>query len=68
MRFLGNEMQDFFQNISKQRADLEAQSLDSSSTGDAVALITYVQSLKKKLKQGQEMVRPTLTNKHPTFV
>lgn len=49
-------MQKFFNDISKWRYDLEAQSIDSSNTGDTVALITYVQFLKKQIKSSQEQV------------
>lgn len=41
-------MQKFYADISKWRADLESQSIDSGTTADAVALITYVQFLKKQ--------------------
>lgn len=47
-------MQKFFADISKWRLDLESQSVDSSNTSETVALITYVQSLKKKIKTYQE--------------
>lgn len=49
-------MQKFFAEISKWRTDLEQQSVDASNTSDTVALITYVQSLKKQIKSGQERV------------
>lgn len=52
----GNEMQQFFGNISKWREELESQGVDSGTTTDAVALITYVQTLKKQTKVGQETV------------
>ncbi|KJH46392.1 ATPase family protein [Dictyocaulus viviparus] len=53
---VGNEMQQFFGNISKWRDELESQGVDSGTTTDAVALITYVQALKKQTKIGQETV------------
>ncbi|KAK5965130.1 hypothetical protein GCK32_004027, partial [Trichostrongylus colubriformis] len=53
---VGNEMQQFFGNISKWREELESQGVDSGTTTDAVALITYVQTLKKQTKVGQETV------------
>lgn len=56
LQILGNEMQTFYRNISKWRDELESQGLDSGSTSDAVALITYVQNLKKQTKQGQDAV------------
>lgn len=49
-------MQAFFGNISKWRGELESQNVDSGSTSDAVQLITYVQTLKKQTKSGQEHV------------
>lgn len=49
-------MQTFFGNISKWREELESQGVDSGTTSDAVALITYVQTLKKQTKVGQETV------------
>lgn len=52
----GLGMQKFFSEISKWRTDLEQQSVDASNTSDTVALITYVQSLKKQIKSGQESV------------
>ncbi|KAI1728166.1 dynein heavy chain and region d6 of dynein motor domain-containing protein [Ditylenchus destructor] len=45
---MGTIMQKFYADISKWRADLESQSIDSGTTADAVALITYVQFLKKQ--------------------
>ncbi|VDL72361.1 unnamed protein product [Nippostrongylus brasiliensis] len=53
---VGNEMHQFFGNISKWREELESQGVDSGTTTDAVALITYVQTLKKQTKVGQETV------------
>lgn len=49
-------MQSFFGDISKWRSELESMSVDSGSTSDAVALITYVQTLKKRVKAGQEQI------------
>lgn len=54
--FLGTEVQSFFGDISKYRTDLESQSVDSGNTSEAVALITYVQNLKKVVKTGQETI------------
>ena len=54
--FLGGEMQTFYENVSKWRTDLEQQSIDSGATSDAVALITYVQTLKRQAKEGKEVV------------
>lgn len=53
---LGNELQDFHSTVSKSRTDLESQSVEASSTSEAVAVITYVQSLKKKLKDWERRV------------
>lgn len=41
-------MKNFYAEISKWRPELENQSLDSSATSDAIALITAVQNLKKR--------------------
>ncbi|MFH4975707.1 hypothetical protein AB6A40_002416 [Gnathostoma spinigerum] len=53
---VGGEMQSFYSQISKWRAELEDQSVDAGSTSDAIQLITYVQQLKKKTKWCQEQV------------
>ena len=49
-------MTTFYKDISQSRTELEAQGVDSGTTSDAVALITYVQKLKKQAKSGQEAV------------
>jgi dynein heavy chain 1 len=46
---LGNEMNVFYSH-NKSRNDLEGQSVEASSTSEAVSVITFVQSLKRKLK------------------
>lgn len=53
---LGNELQDFHSTVSKSRSDLESQSVEASSTSEAVSVITYVQSLKRKLKDWERKV------------
>ena len=53
---LGNEMQDFYGQVSKSRTELEQQSIETSNTSEAVGFITYVQSLKKKLKSWEKQV------------
>ncbi|BHF62050.1 Cytoplasmic dynein 1 heavy chain 1 [Sparganum proliferum] len=53
---LGNEMQEFYSEVSKARNELEQRSVDSESTGDAVSTITYTQSLKRKMKQWDKQV------------
>ncbi|CAI4230233.1 unnamed protein product [Auanema sp. JU1783] len=53
---LGGEMQQFFGVVSKWREELESQTVDAGTTSDAVALITYVQTLKKQTKAGQDSV------------
>ena len=53
---LGNELQDFHSAVSKSRTDLESQSVEASSTSEAVGVITYVQSLKRKLKDWERRV------------
>ncbi|KOC68078.1 Dynein heavy chain, cytoplasmic [Habropoda laboriosa] len=53
---LGNEMSSFHSQISKSRSDLEQQSIEAASTSDAVGFITYVQSLKRKMKAWEKQV------------
>uniref|UniRef100_A0A0X3P013 Dynein heavy chain, cytoplasmic n=1 Tax=Schistocephalus solidus TaxID=70667 RepID=A0A0X3P013_SCHSO len=53
---LGNDMQEFYSEVSKARNELEQRSVDSESTGDAVSTITYTQSLKRKMKQWDKQV------------
>lgn len=47
---LGNRMREVHAEIGKARRDLEGQSLEASSTAQAVAFITIVQQCKKKVK------------------
>ncbi|CAB3376335.1 Hypothetical predicted protein [Cloeon dipterum] len=53
---LGNEMVEFHSEVSKSRSDLEQQSIESASTSDAVSFITYVQSLKRKMRSWEKLV------------
>ncbi|XP_034944602.1 dynein heavy chain, cytoplasmic isoform X1 [Chelonus insularis] len=53
---LGNEMASFHAQVSKSRSDLEQQSIEAASTTDAVGFITYVQSLKRKMKAWEKQV------------
>lgn len=53
---LSNEMSNLHADISKARADLEMQSIDSAETKDAVTFITYVQNLKNKSKEWEKQV------------
>ncbi|XP_043279701.1 dynein heavy chain, cytoplasmic isoform X3 [Venturia canescens] len=53
---LGNEMASFHSQVSKSRSDLEQQSIEAASTTDAVGFITYVQSLKRKMKAWEKQV------------
>lgn len=53
---LGNELQDFHSHVSKSRTDLESQSVEAASTSEAVGVITYVQSLKRRLKDWEKKV------------
>ncbi|KAJ3411544.1 hypothetical protein HDV05_002063 [Chytridiales sp. JEL 0842] len=46
---LGAAMKEFFHIVSKARTDLERQSLDSSSTAEALTFITFVQDIRKKI-------------------
>uniref|UniRef100_A0A1A8G9X4 Cytoplasmic dynein 1 heavy chain 1 n=2 Tax=Nothobranchius TaxID=28779 RepID=A0A1A8G9X4_9TELE len=55
-QMLGQNMQDFHAQISKSRQDLEQHSVDTASTSDAVEFITYVQTLKRKIKQFEKNV------------
>ncbi|XP_037072682.1 LOW QUALITY PROTEIN: dynein heavy chain, cytoplasmic-like [Pollicipes pollicipes] len=53
---LGNQMTKFHATVSKSRNDMELQSIDAASTSDAVTFITYVQSLKRQMKQWEKEV------------
>ncbi|KAL1512644.1 hypothetical protein ABEB36_002203 [Hypothenemus hampei] len=53
---LSNEMATFHTNVSKSRSDLELQSIEAASTSDAVTFITYVQQLKRSMKQWEKQV------------
>ncbi|KAL3112905.1 hypothetical protein niasHT_015611 [Heterodera trifolii] len=53
---LGSSMQQFFSDITKDRHELESQSIDSTNTSSTVALIMHVQALKKRIKHSQEQV------------
>lgn len=53
---LGGEIQSFYDNVSKSRAELEQQSVDAASTSEAVGFITYVQGLKRQTRQWQDQV------------
>ncbi|CAG10419.1 unnamed protein product, partial [Tetraodon nigroviridis] len=55
-QMLGQNMQDFHAQISKSRQELEQHSVDTASTSDAVNFITYVQTLKRKIKQFEKNV------------
>ncbi|SAL98745.1 hypothetical protein [Absidia glauca] len=46
---LGTSMRDFHTSVSKGRYELEQQSIESNSTGEAVTFITFVQDLKRKV-------------------
>ncbi|ORX61965.1 dynein heavy chain [Hesseltinella vesiculosa] len=53
---LGNSMREFHTSVSKGRFELEQQSIESNSTGEAVTFITFVQDLKRKVnKWGQDV-------------
>ena len=53
---LGTEMSGFHSNVSKARSDLEQQTVEAASTSDAVNFITYVQGLKRKMKNWEKQV------------
>ncbi|KAG0726862.1 Dynein heavy chain, cytoplasmic [Chionoecetes opilio] len=55
-QLLGQEMTQFHAQVSKSRSELEQQSIDAASTSDAVTLITYVQTLKRKMKSWEKHV------------
>lgn len=69
--FSGVAMQDFYNDISRVRPELESQSLDSV-TSDAISLITTVQSLRKRIEINDQIVRRfstgeqiLVTQRHP---
>lgn len=43
-------------SLPQSRQELEQHSVDTASTSDAVTFITYVQSLKRKIKQFEKQV------------
>jgi dynein heavy chain 1 len=53
---LGTSMRDFHTNVSKARYELEQQSIESNSTGEAVTFITFVQDLKRKVAKWSQDV------------
>ncbi|OXA50597.1 Dynein heavy chain, cytoplasmic [Folsomia candida] len=53
---LSSHMIMFHTEVAKSRTDLENQSIETSSTSEAVGLITYVQNLKKKMLEWEEKV------------
>ena len=55
-QMLGENMGGFQTEINKARTDLESSSLDTSSTAEAVQFVTYVQQLKRNMRQWQEHV------------
>lgn len=54
---LGSQMTSFHTEVAKSRTDLENQSIETSSTSEAVGLITYVQTLKKKMLEWEDKVK-----------
>ena len=57
---LAGNMNEFFGQVSKARSELEQQSIDAGSTGDAVNFITYTQQLKRKMKGWEKQVEVRL--------
>ncbi|KRY59545.1 Dynein heavy chain, cytoplasmic [Trichinella britovi] len=53
---LGNEMQTLYTVVNKARTHLEQQSVDISSTSEAVSFITYVQNLKRNVLDWNDKV------------
>ena len=49
-------LKNFFSVVFKSRGDLEQQSIETSNTSEAVGFITYVQSLKRKMKNWEKDV------------
>ena len=55
-QLLGGELQEFHAQVAKARGDLEGQSVEAASTSEAVGVITYVQALKRRLKDWERRV------------
>ncbi|KFD71623.1 hypothetical protein M514_05338 [Trichuris suis] len=53
---LGSEMHKLYSTINKSRNQLEQQNVDVSSTSEAVGFITYVQNLKRQVKEWENNV------------
>lgn len=53
---LGTSMREFHSSVSKGRFELEQQSIEGNSTGEAVTFITYVQDLKRKVAKWSQDV------------
>ncbi|CAO3629084.1 unnamed protein product [Cunninghamella echinulata] len=53
---LGTSMREFHTSVSKGRFELEQQSIEGNSTGEAVTFITYVQDLKRKVAKWSQDV------------
>ncbi|KAI7899864.1 dynein heavy chain [Cokeromyces recurvatus] len=53
---LGTSMRNFHTSVSKARYELEQQSIESNSTGEAVTFITFVQDLKRKVSKWSQDV------------
>lgn len=51
----------YYFNIIQSRQELEQHSVDTASTSDAVTFITYVQALKRKIKQFEKQVDVSIT-------
>jgi len=51
---LGTSMREFHTAVSKARHELEQQSIESNSTGEAVGFITFVQDLKRKMAKWEK--------------
>lgn len=48
--------------VFQSRQELEQHSVDTASTSDAVTFITYVQTLKRKIKQFEKQVDVSTTD------
>jgi dynein heavy chain 1 len=53
---ISQDMHQFHSDVKKARTDLESQSLEASTTTEAVGVITYVQTLKRYMKNWEKQV------------
>lgn len=65
--FYPSSLNTFFLFLHQSRQDLEQHSVDTASTSDAVNFITYVQTLKRKIKQFEKNVDVSTPKTFSTF-